>query len=405
MTGCVAATNQIRYTEMQVSTLLPTLFKLTSTGKGQQWTIKVEYIDEGASAIVTTYGQVGGKLQTTRDVIREGKNVGKANETTPEEQALAEAQAQHSAKLKKGYVLTLDGAKAGERDAVITGGLDPMLAHRFDEQGHKINFPCYIQPKFDGHRCIAVLDSEGKATLWSRTRKPITGVPHIQRELEALGLSNIAFDGELYNHAYKDKFDELTSFIRQVAPKPGHEVVEYHVYDIAQRVRGNDDFHQRNRSLQHLLQSANESIGLVLVETRTADTEEEALAHFQDFLAQGYEGAMARNLEGKYENKRSYNLQKIKEFQDSEFRVVGVEEGRGKLAGHAIFVCEMPKSHPPGTGVTFNVKMKGETAQLKQYFDNPALAIGRMLTVKYFGITAKNGVPRFPIGIRFAQPL
>ncbi len=43
--------------------------------------------------------------------------------------------------------------------------------------------PAHIQPKLDGIRCIAILD-DGVCTLWTRTRKPILGVPHIQREVE-----------------------------------------------------------------------------------------------------------------------------------------------------------------------------------------------------------------------------
>lgn len=65
----------------------PTLYKKSSTGKIQQWNIAVL-----GSTIITTHGQFQGKLQTTEDTIKEGKNLGKANATTKEEQALAEAQ-------------------------------------------------------------------------------------------------------------------------------------------------------------------------------------------------------------------------------------------------------------------------------------------------------------------------
>ena len=103
---------------------------------------------------------------------------------------------------------------------------------------------------------------------------------------------------------------------------------------------------------------------------------------------------MVRNFQGAYVNKRSVDLLKVKEFDSSEFKVVGVEEGRGKLAGHAIFVCE--------SGTTqFRTKMKGETSRLKEYFENPTSVLGRMLEVKYQGLTNKAGVPRFPVALRF----
>lgn len=358
------------------------LFKKTSTGALQTWEIWTE-----DNVIVTRWGQVNGAMQEGRDTIQKGKNQGKKNATTAAEQASLEAQSQWEKKLKKGYVQDPSAAQAGERDAVITGGVDPMLAHTFAKQGHKLKYPCYYQPKIDGHRCIAVV-SGGKCTLWTRTRKPITGLPHLVAAIEALGIGEITFDGELYNHDYRAKFEELTSFIRSPDGKPGSEVVQYHIYDLADH--GDLEFYLRTKCLADF--GLKEP--LVMVQTEPAENEEDLMLAFERYLKAGYEGAMARNSAGPYVGKRSYDLLKIKEFQDSEFTVTGVEEGRGKLAGHAIFVCSSP-------GGTFKAKLMGDTSALKGYFDNPETAIGRQLTVKYQGLTGKNGVPRFPVAVRF----
>jgi ATP-dependent DNA ligase len=363
---------------------LPKLFKVSSVGAQQEWEIFTE-----GNAIVTRWGQVNGKLQKTRDVVKEGKNQGKSNGTTPEQQAEAEATSQWEKKLKKGYVMTLDAANAGEVHAVITGGVEPMLAKRFDEQGDKITYPAFAQPKFDGHRCIAMVDNVGTCTLWSRTRKPITGLPHINKAIEDLHLKDIVLDGELYNHDYKHKFEELTSFIRNPTPKEGHEVVEYHVYDIA----GKGSFRWRNGQLNLIVRYK----PLVCVETKEVNDEDELIEFFEQSLTKGYEGAMVRNAAGLYVNKRSVDLQKIKEFQDAEFEIVGVEEGRGKLAGKAIFVCKTKD------GTQFEVKLKGSQDALTKYWVCPSLAIGRMLIVQYQGLTNKNKVPRFPVGLRFRE--
>ena len=179
----------------------PTLYKQTSTGAMQQWTIAVE-----GATIRTFWGQTGGKLQEGSDTIRAGKNIGKANETTPEEQAKAEAKSQWELKLKKGYVEQLGQAKAGKVDKIIEGGIFPMLAHTIEKRGKDLKYPCYVQPKLDGHRCIAICKN-GKVTLWSRTRKLITGVPHIIKALESIGGfagEHFILDGELYNHDYSE---------------------------------------------------------------------------------------------------------------------------------------------------------------------------------------------------------
>lgn len=380
----------------------PVLYKRASTGRLLFWAISVE-----RNAIVITFGQMGGKNQKTTDTILSGKNVLRSNATTPEQQAGLEAQSQWEKKVKKGYVQDPDAAMAGEVDtAVITGGIDVMLAHRYDEQGHKIVYPAYAQPKLDGHRCVAIVKN-GKCTLWSRTRKPITGVPHVIRDIEealrfmfgpAASDADLIFDGELYTHDYRDKFEELTSFIRQVTPKPGHEVVQFHIYDTPSC---ETDYTGRLDWLYQFF-AVNPQNSLVMVETREVADEDELMLAFDRFLELGYEGAMARNAGGRYVGKRSYDLLKLKEFLDGEYPCIAVEEGRGKFVGHAIFVCTVDPNNPTDSNTEFRAKMKGDTVELKKYWDDPTLAVGKMVTVKYQGLT-KNGIPRFPVALRIRE--
>jgi DNA ligase-1 len=365
--------------------MLPTLYKKTSTGKIQTWRIWVE-----GNTIYTEYGQLGGKLQQSDDTIKVGKNIGRSNETTPEQQAELEALSQWEKKSKKHYVQNIEDAQSGIVDSeFVAGGIAPMLAHSFAQQGSKITFPAYVQPKLDGHRCIAII-KDGVCTLWTRTQKPITGVPHIVAALN--GWPDCVLDGELYNHDYRDNFEDLTSFIRQVTPKDGHEVIEYHIYDVV----SDDPFKIRNED-RFALGNGNGSYDkpLVYVETHYLMDEEDFMPWFERFISLGYEGMMVRNQNGLYVNKRSYDLQKVKEFEDAEFEVVGVEEGRGRMAGKAMFVCDVG-------GETFKVKMKGSLDSLAAYLAYPDKWIGRDLTVQFQGLT-KNGIPRFPIGLRFRE--
>ena len=382
----------------------PTLYKRTSTGAIQTWRIDVE-----GSTLIATYGQKGGKLQTARDTITVGKNLGKTNETTPEQQAALEARSQWERKAKKGYVQNVDDASSGTVDAdFIAGGVNPMLAHSFAKQGHKIVYPAHTQPKLDGHRCIATRRN-GVWTLWSRTRKPITGVPHIVKALDAIrGDLDLTLDGELYNHAYRDKFEELTSFIKQVDPKDGHEAVQYHVYDLV----NHQPFSVRVLQIRDLIglvggpdTSLLTQATLIPVYTQVVSDEDEAMEAFAAFTDQGYEGSMLRNSKSLYAEKRSSDLQKVKEFLDDEFEIINIEEGRGRMAGKAIFVCKTP--HGPssaGDPVTFNVKMKGTLDSLTKYLIDPGKWIGGGLTVQYQGLTAA-GIPRFPIGLRIREDI
>lgn len=363
------------------------LYSLNSNGSIQRWTISVE-----DNRIIKEYGQIGGKMQSVTDIIRDGKNIGKSNETTSKEQAIAEATAQWEKKLKSGYAKTQKDAKAGKVDAkFVTGGIEPMLAHKFRDHANKIKFPAFVQPKLDGIRCIAII-ADGVATLWSRTRKPITGVPHIIKDLETkFPAANIIFDGELYNHSYKNKFEEIVSFVRQEIPKEGHEVVQYHIYDIVDATK---TFKQRQEWLVTNRENIehNTPVVLSLVHTHEVEDEDVLMYWFTSWLLAGYEGAMVRNSKSMYEGKRSYGLQKIKEFDDAEFKITGIKSGRGRMAECAIFTCTTSK------GDLFDCKMEGSLDILKDILKNPRSVIGKMLTVRYQGLTNGN-LPRFPIGV------
>lgn len=373
-------------------TNLPTLYKLTSTGAVQFWTIGVSH-EADASYLVTRYGQLDTTSpQETRDPIRQGKNTGRANATTREQQADAEAFAKWEKQKKKGYVESVEDAKAGKVDALIEGGIAPMLAHKFAEHGHKIVTPCLMQPKLDGIRCIAIIE-DGNVTLWTRTRKPIRSVPHI---VEALAkriptpYDRVILDGELYNHylAQNNDFERIVSMVRQDEPDPlAADLIQYHVYDMVSERTAD----YRIGLLPALIPDNAEP--LVMVRTDFV-TEDQIAEHFQLYRSQGYEGAMLRNLAGPYVNKRSYDLQKMKEFDDAEFAIIGIEEGRGKLVGHVgAFVCKTDG------GTEFLAKMAGDTGKLREYFENHALWQSKKLTVRYQGLTGKAGVPRFPVGV------
>jgi DNA ligase-1 len=386
----------------------PTLYRKTSTDAIQFWTIKVdkqvgqmnekEYAPEWG-LITTTYGQVGtDSPQVTSDTISEGKNLGKKNETTPYQQAESEAKSKWDKQKKKGYVESMADAEAGQVDEeVITGGLLPMLAHKFTEYANKIVYPAFVQPKLDGMRCIAIIEN-GKCTLWTRTRKPILSMTHIQEVLErAFPTGSVKLDGELYNHSLKNDFERIISIARKGKPnQPGSFDAQYHVYDVV--CEGSNE--QRLAILANLWKqiSAAQPVSRIVqvVETKIVRSEEDVEEAFEYFLGLGYEGCMVRNAAGLYfghATKRSYDLLKVKEFDEAEFRITGVNEGNGKLQGHAAtFTCI------DENGNTFEAKLKGKgvTARLREFWLDHSLWKGKKATVLYQGLTNKKKVPRFP---------
>lgn len=96
-----------------------TLYKKDSSGKIRFLTISTD-----AGFLIQESGVVGTTSPVRNISVCEAKNVGRANATTPEEQAIAEAASKITEKLRLGYFDTMEEAEE-------KGGADfllPMLA-------------------------------------------------------------------------------------------------------------------------------------------------------------------------------------------------------------------------------------------------------------------------------------
>lgn len=357
-----------------------TVYKKTSTGKIQQWRAWVERTETGYLLKVES-GQTDGKLtETVGQVIDEGKQ-----KRTAEEQAIFEANSKLKKKRDEAYFDSIEAAQTQVK-------LLPMLAHPFDKRKHNINYPAIVQRKFDGVRCLAVLNSNGSVKLLSRKGKEYPHLQHIKVDVwENNDDTNIVLDGELYSDTLT--FQQLVGLVKRVTLKPGNDQQMYEVslrvYDCVD-LNNEADFTDRYQTITNITNGAKY---LSLVENVRVDNEEEIHAAQARFVEEGYEGAMVRNLTGAYAiGKRSANLQKVKTFLDGEYPIVGFTQGTGGETGCVIWICETPD------GKQFRVRPRGTQEERKVLFQNGEEYIGKMLTVRYQELT-DDGVPRFPVGI------
>lgn len=368
---------------------LDTLYKLDSKGKTREWDCEVVDNKNGTATIIVTYGLQDGQKIIKETLIKSGKNISKSNETTVLEQAESEARSKWEKQRDKGYATNSDTGYLNQESIIGLSfkknySLLPMLAHRYDKFSHKIEFPAYMQPKLDGIRCLGL-----KNRLQSRMGKPITSLPHIQNTIcEILSLPEFAdvrfLDGELFSTNMA--FQEITSIVRKQDPPDNHREIEFHVYDLC--FTQDKTFAERYQVLKRLVDKR----GVIkIVETVVVTTSVELQRYTIDCVKKGYEGGMVRNAHGKYElDKRSYNLQKIKTFQDGEFEIVNIKEDKD---GGAVFTCRCGFT-------TFDVRPEGTIAQRKEYLNNIPNVIGKNLSVRYFEMTtSENPVPRFPVGV------
>ena len=352
-----------------------TLYKLDTKGKLREWRCEID----GAS-FRTVSGLADGKQVTSEWKETFAKNVGRANATTAEEQAVAEVDALYTKRLDGEYHRDI-------ADVNQARFFKPMLAAKWEDRLNKVEYPVYVQPKLDGVRCIANRDG-----LWSRTGKQIVSCPHIEIALEPLFEADpdLVLDGELYNHKLRDDFNQIISLVRKTKPTDedlidSHDMVEFHVYDLPSC---DDIYSVRRTELEQVLRY--EDSCLVFVQTDFATSQEDVDGLFGQYVELGYEGGIIR--ENKvYEQKRSNGLLKRKDFEDSEFEIISIEEGKGNWAGYAKRVIfRLEDGRECGSGLAGNQDFARQLLSERDKY------VGGQVTVQYFTRTP-DGVPRFPI--------
>lgn len=362
----------------------PKLYKRTVDGSVQEWEVRVE-ADGAAGVIVVEYGLQGGKKQTIRDKVTEGKNAGRKNATTPLQQAIAEADSKwEKQKTRRCYGLTVEESGDARDEA-------PMLAHDYTKHINKVVWDsAYGQPKLDGFRCLAKCRG-GKVLLWSREGKPIETMGHIVEQLQAVMQNGDTLDGELYIHGVN--FQKIASLVKRQQDES--TTVQYHVYDAMLEAPFIDRYQYAQKQLRRLPSGIIVPVATLIVPDLTKLMEFQAAC-----LADGYEGAMLRHGVDDYDaGKRSKFLLKVKTFQDAEFQIIGACEGRGTHLGMAIFKCKTD------TGAEFDVLAQGAHDEKRAAWQNKDQYIGKKLTVKFQDWTDDPAapVPRFPVALRFAD--
>jgi DNA ligase-1 len=350
---------------------LSTLYKRATTGKITEWTIEVE-----GNKFRTIAGFTDGKKTTSAWTECFGKNVGKKNGTSPEQQALAEATATHRKRIEQGSFENIN-------DIDNETFYKPMLAQKLEDRIKKLTYPVLSQPKLDGVRCIAKVSG-----LWTREGKRLLAAPHIFEELQPLFEDNpdLILDGELYCDKLANDFNKIISLVRKQKPTPeqlaeSKGIIKYFVYDYPS-FDGNFVARSKALSLLNLPQSCE------LVKTFVLSTKEDIQLQFDLYMSQGYEGQMIR-LDLPYENKRSNSLLKHKEFDETEGIVEAVIEGKGNMAGKVGKVLLRAEN-----GLPFEAPINGDWEYLTKLFNEGKL-VSKPVTYRHFKLTPA-GIPRFP---------
>lgn len=257
----------------------------------------------------------------------------------------------------------------------------------------------YISEKLDGIRCVAIIENK-KVKLYSRQGKLILGLVDIEQELSRM-FSDAFIDGELLamDCGYEDVYKETTKRVNN-KNKEKHGV-KYVIYDAMTL----DEFNNKKCNLcysdrRDILESyrtlmfANDfNFISILPLIYTGDDVNRVLNLLSEYKNIGAEGLMC-NLDKPYEFKRTKNLLKLKVMQSCDLKIIGFEEGQGRLKNTlGKLICDY-KGFELGVGSGFSDELRNEI------WNNQNKYLGRVSEIQYFEETHndKNELSlRFPV--------
>ena len=262
----------------------------------------------------------------------------------------------------------------------------------------------YASRKLDGVRCLAVVDENGKCTLYSRMGKEFTTLNKVKEAIEKTGIINYVFDGEI---CLMDEFgnEDFQGVMKELRRKD-HQIENpaFMIFDMLHKSefdagKGDTLLSERLLILRDWLRGRFIDPNILLYTEQSTITGDEHFETWSKLSAdKGWEGFMLRKDCG-YEGKRSKNLVKVKKFHDAEYKVLDydvdehevVRYGRQDTIPMLSQVWIEHKGHRVKVGSGFNQE------QRLQYVDGSI--VGKLITVQYFEEThnQEGGISlRFP---------
>lgn len=377
------------------------LYKLDSKNKIREWEISISAKPtlEGYKEIIIIHGQQDGKKQTKYRYVKSGKNIGKANETTLDQQAKLELESLVQTQLDKGYVYDIN-------DYVIPRY--PQLAFKYKEKSHTVSWEDDIylaSRKLNGIRCFVFIKN-GKVTNYqSRTGKDFKQFPHITKDIEQYLISNnitndCILDGEIFHPSMPFEFIASNTNSQSYNTNTDDEgniwttdQLSLFMYDFINLDIPNQTYSERFIQLNDPVDGH-----LVKVENIVLKDEEHMISLATQWITEGFEGLMLRNTNSLYEfGKRTKYLLKYKVMLQDEFLIKDIYLADNDSDKVMFTVFNSFTTNKPYD--VFECGLKGSKKLNMDYYENRDKYISTSyLTVDYQALSTYN-VPLFPVGV------
>jgi DNA ligase-1 len=286
-----------------------------------------------------------------------------------------------------------------------------------------------LEPKLDGVRALFVVDisnTGSSVTCYSRNGKVFENFDHICDQISTgikplvanlskhIGtnvLNGFVLDGEVIGKSFNDlmkqarrktdvQADDSTLFVFDVIPLS--EFLEGHCNaQLSKRIKAIEEC----RSVFDTMNNV-DLLTHIMVDLDTAAGRDQFERYCADKVAEGFEGAMVKNLDAPYECRRNTSWLKYKPVITVDLTVIGIEEGTGKNAGRlGALVCE---GVDDGRTITVNCGSGFTDAQRNDLWDNRDEVMGRLVEVMADVVSQnQDGTHslRFPRFVRFRDTL
>ncbi len=265
-----------------------------------------------------------------------------------------------------------------------------------------VKYPVRVDPKLDGLRLIAIKQN-GECTLYTRNGTALETLPRIKAAIEALDFDNIVFDGE----GMAKDWNESASVMMARKTHKDDSTMTYNVFDAMPLA----DWESQNCKLTYrerldfasmMLADADKKGPLKLLPFITANCDKDVQDAYENWLGDGFEGVMLKDLNALYKFKRSKGVLKLKPIATHEGIIVDHYEGNlgakreGLFGG---FVILLPNGVTTRVGGGFSDKLKADIQ-----LEGPDTYLGRIAECECQPPLTEDGRMRFPVFTRFRDP-
>ena len=242
-------------------------------------------------------------------------------------------------------------AKKSKKPQYAVPVFEVMLAHDGQNHESKITGKKLVEPKLDGVRVLTVVDYESRTvTMYTRNGKELVNFPHIVKAFED-NMDNwgrsYCFDGEVVSSSFQALMKEVHR--KENVQAQDARLMLFDVVPLTEFKAGASVMGQKRRSAFlrenfSKLFADSGCINIIAQQEFDLDVFTDDIA-FRDYnkqmVAEGFEGIMIKDPNGKWEGKRSVAWLKQKPFIEVSLAVIETEEGTGRNVGKmGALVCE-----------------------------------------------------------------